>query len=427
MKSKALILLSGFMFVMLAGWTSFLFAADIKLAFRFNDPEAKEMREALDVFEKNNPGIKVELQTIAWGNSRDQFLREIAVGEGPDVVHIAFVWPKDMGNAGGLRPLNDYIKNENIHGGFDTFVATELTTNEKGDIYGIPWTTDTWALVYNKDLMSQAGISKYPASWPELKNASKMIHEKTGKTGFGFPMGSAKGNTIWFLANYYWWSNGKALVKYDSNGGYKVGITENDIAESIEYFHSYVKDGHSPELMLSISTASDPAIIEALLSGEQGIAMMPPNMLRQLVEDFETRNPGKALPFVTKIFPGGSAGSKTHLGGRTLGINSHSKNPEASWKLVKFLTSEIIFEKFYTKQFPAQKVLLKNITFGPSLKGYAEQLALARSWGAYADSPAQIGSMWNQVGRIFGDAFIGTISSNEAGMDVIKMVEKELK
>ena len=56
MKSKALILLSGFMFVMLAGWTSFLFAADIKLVFRFNDPEAKEMREALDVFEKNNPG-----------------------------------------------------------------------------------------------------------------------------------------------------------------------------------------------------------------------------------------------------------------------------------------------------------------------------------------------------------------------------------
>ena len=111
MKSKALILLSGFMFVMLAGWTSFLFAADIELVFRFNDPEAKEMREALDVFEKNNPGIKVELQTIAWGNSRDQFLREIAVGEGPDVVHIAFVWPKDMGNAGGLRPLNDYIKN----------------------------------------------------------------------------------------------------------------------------------------------------------------------------------------------------------------------------------------------------------------------------------------------------------------------------
>ena len=55
MKSKALILLSGFMFVMLAGWTSFLFAADIKLVFRFNDPEAKEMREALDVFEKNNP------------------------------------------------------------------------------------------------------------------------------------------------------------------------------------------------------------------------------------------------------------------------------------------------------------------------------------------------------------------------------------
>ena len=67
-------------------------AADIELSFRFNDPEAEEMRAALDAFEQENPGVEIELQTIAWGESRQQFLREAAVGEGPDVVHIAFVW-----------------------------------------------------------------------------------------------------------------------------------------------------------------------------------------------------------------------------------------------------------------------------------------------------------------------------------------------
>ena len=84
---------------MIASATVPTLAADIELTFRFNDPEAEEMRAALDAFEQENPGVKVELQTIAWGESRQQFLREAAVGEGPDVVHIAFVWPRDMGAA----------------------------------------------------------------------------------------------------------------------------------------------------------------------------------------------------------------------------------------------------------------------------------------------------------------------------------------
>ena len=56
-------------------------AAPIELTFRFNDAEQKEMREALDVFQKQSPNIKVTLQRIAWGDSREQFLREAAVGQ----------------------------------------------------------------------------------------------------------------------------------------------------------------------------------------------------------------------------------------------------------------------------------------------------------------------------------------------------------
>ena len=55
-------------------------AAPVELTFRFNDPEHKQMREALDDFQKQNPNIKVSLQRIGWGDARAQFLREAAVG-----------------------------------------------------------------------------------------------------------------------------------------------------------------------------------------------------------------------------------------------------------------------------------------------------------------------------------------------------------
>ena len=144
-------------------------SADVELTFRFNDPEAEEMRAALDAFEQENPGVEVELQTIAWGESRQQFLREAAVGEGPDVVHIAFVWPRDMGAAGALLPLNDFLESQPIQGGFDDFIATVLSVGPDGNIYGVPWTTDTWAMVYRTDVLEAAGVEDIPRTWEALR------------------------------------------------------------------------------------------------------------------------------------------------------------------------------------------------------------------------------------------------------------------
>lgn len=402
------------------------FAADIELAFRFNDPEAEEMRAALDAFERENPGVGVELQTIAWGESRQQFLREAAVGEGPDVVHIAFVWPRDMGAAGALLPLNDFLDSQPIQGGFDDFIATELSMGPDGNIYGVPWTTDTWAMVYRTDVLEAAGIAEIPRTWEALRDASRAIHEKTGKVGFGFPGGSGPSNTIWFLANYYWWSNGSALVIGDGDG-FRTGITVEQIAEAMAYYDSFFKEGHNPESMLGVTAWFDPAILEGMTNGEQGIAIMPPQQFKQILASYRERNPGEEPPFVTATTPGGPEGPKTHLGGRMLGINANTEHPEIAWKLVEFMTRGDVLTRYYENQFPAQKTLLKSIEFGPALGGFAEQLTLARSWGAYSDGPAQIGRMWNAAGRAFGSAFIGERSYEEAAAELLESVEEQLE
>ena len=110
-----------------------------------------------------------------------------------------------------------------------------------------------------------------------------------------------------------------------------------------------------------------------------------------------------------------------------LGINANTENPEAAWKLVEFMTREDVLTKYYGNQFPAQKTPLESIEFGPALGGFAEQLTLARSWGAYSDGPAQIGKMWNAAGRAFGSAFIGERSYEEAAAELLKSVEDQLE
>ena len=93
-------------------------------------------------------------------------------------------------------------------------------------------------MVYRSDLLKEAGVDKLPQTWAELKAASAAV-KKTGKPGFGFPAGSSSSGAIWFLANYHWWSNGKALVVQKDDGTYALGRDAEDIADAMTYFKSF--------------------------------------------------------------------------------------------------------------------------------------------------------------------------------------------
>jgi multiple sugar transport system substrate-binding protein len=399
-------------------------AATVDLTFRFNDTEEKELRAALDQFERQNPGIKVTLQRIGWRDARDQFLREAAVGQGPDVVHVAQVWVKEMGKAGALLPLNDLMKASPPGNGFDDFMAHDLAQSKDGRIYGLPWTTDTWAMVYRTDLLKQAGIDKLPATWKELHDDSAQVKQRTGKAGFGFPAGGSASGAIWFLANFYWWSNGKAMVVQEPDGKYGMNLTAADIADAMRYFKSFLTEGHNPTSNLSASDAHDPAILKALVTGQQAMAAMPPNTYKQVLDMYREAHPGAPVPFVSGPFPKGTVTRSSMVGGRMLGINVNTKHPEEAWKLVKYLASEPIFTKYYTTQFPAQRSLLKKVDWSPELKGFAEQLGYARTWGPYSDGPAPIGAMWNVTGRAFSAALSGQRSEQEAAQELMQAVTK---
>jgi multiple sugar transport system substrate-binding protein len=396
----------------------------VNLTFRFNDTEEKEMRAALDQFEKQNPGIKVTLQRIGWRDARDQYLREAAVGQGPDVVHVAQVWVKEMGQAGAARPLNDLIQAAAPGNGFPDFMAQELAQSKDGKIYGLPWTTDTFAMVYRTDLLKDAGVTKLPETWRELHDASAQVKQRTGKAGFGFPAGGSASGAIWFLANFYWWSNGKAMVVQKPDGTYGMDLTAADIADSMRYFKSFITEGHNPVSNLSASDAHDPAILQALVTGQQAMGAMPPNTYKQVLDAYRAANPGRPAPFVSAPFPKGSVTRTSMIGGRMLVINPASKHPQEAWKLVRYLASEPIFTQYYTTQFPAQRSLLKNVNWSPELKGFAEQLPLARTWGPYSDGPAPIGAMWNATGRAFSAALSGQRSEQEAAQELQQAIAK---
>jgi len=187
----------------------------------------------------------------------------------------------------------------------------------------------------------------------------------------------------------------------------------------MKYLHSFLLEAHSPESMLGISSWADPEIINNLVEGRQAIGVMPPYTLRVIRERLE----GTGVSVVSAMLPTGTVKSTSHLGGRTLGINSATKHPEEAWKLLKFMMSEEVFREYYYGQFPAQKSLLKKIDFGKAFNAFPKQLAQARVWGDYSTCPAPIGSMWDATNKEFGAAFVGQKTYEEAAQDLLKTVQ----
>lgn len=396
--------------------------ADVELTFRFNDGEREEMRAALDAFEADNPGITVELQTIAWGDSREQFLREGAVGQGPDVVHIAFVWTQEMAEAGIVMPIDEMTQYGEFANGFDDFIATDLTMYD-GRAWGVPWSADTWAMVYRTDVLAEAGVEAMPETWDELLAASRTVAAETGKTGFAFPAA----DQVWFPFNYYLWSNGLTLVEEDGAGGYQPGVSIEELAAALDYFGTYINEELVPRSVLAIEVPHDPALLQALLDGSQAMAVMPTNTYRQLLSAFEEANPGAEVPFASGAMMGGSEGPQTHLGGRTLVVNSNTDHPAEAWQLLQYLTEAGLFETYYTNQFPAQRTLLSQIEYRSEELGFADQLANhTRTWGAYAESGAGVGQLWNLTARSVGSALSGQVTSTEAAEQLLVEIERVL-
>src|SRR5262249_40250646 len=94
-------------------------------------------------------------------------------------------------------------------------------TDYQGAAYGIPFTTSTRALYYNKKIFAAAGIASPPKTWAELQTDAAKIKAK-GYIGYGMPLGSEEAQAellLWFL--------GAGGGYVDSAGKYTINSAAN--------------------------------------------------------------------------------------------------------------------------------------------------------------------------------------------------------
>jgi ABC-type glycerol-3-phosphate transport system substrate-binding protein len=174
-------------------------------------------------FEKKNPDIDVKGEEYNWTGTT--FAAELAGGTLPDEFGVPFTDSKALANNGQLANINKYIKALPYGDKFNPKVI-DVAKNDKGDIFGIPFTPYAMAISYNRDDFTKAGLdpNKPPTTWAEVESDAKAISAALpGVAGY---MQMTSGNTGgWELTSATYArggrmestaSNGKVTVKTDN-------------------------------------------------------------------------------------------------------------------------------------------------------------------------------------------------------------------
>jgi multiple sugar transport system substrate-binding protein len=117
-----------------------------------------------DLFEKENPNIKVNIETFGWDTYGTQLQTRIGGGDAPDCFELGLDAFPSYVDQNAILPLDDFTAATST----DLSVLTEKSVQAfslDGTKYGMPYSYSTVILIYNKDLFDQAGVSYPTADW----------------------------------------------------------------------------------------------------------------------------------------------------------------------------------------------------------------------------------------------------------------------
>jgi multiple sugar transport system substrate-binding protein len=170
------------------------FSGTITINSMHSDPTAKKSFNAvIQAFEKENPDIKVKINTTSHESYKIQ-IRTWLPNQAPDIATwFAGSRAQFFIEKGLVEPIDDIWKD--IEGDFPAGIIEAVSY--KGKRYLLPTSYYHWGVYYRKDLFAKAGIQEAPQTWKELLEASEKL-KKIKVTPFTIGTKNAWPAAAWF-------------------------------------------------------------------------------------------------------------------------------------------------------------------------------------------------------------------------------------
>jgi multiple sugar transport system substrate-binding protein len=305
--------------------------------------------EAVKMFEKAHPNIKVKLQNVGQGNDHYRKVRTtLKSGKGlPDVIHMEFQFIPSFTLTKSLLDLKPYLPDD-FMSNYPEWIQKQI--NVDGGIYGVPWDTGPLGFIYREDLLKKAGIKTPIKTWDEFADAAVKYHQANPKSYLVNLPGTQTGQWLGLF-----WQNGARPFSTDPEN-LKVNLTEPKIKQVTEYWDKLFEAG---------AISHDADFVDAWYQGFAKdryagwlSAAWGPIFLQEYTKNSKGQWRAQALPQWEE-----GQNVSGNWGGSTLAVLKQSKQPAAAAEFARWILSErepvemFSFERFL---FPPQNFMLQN-------------------------------------------------------------------
>jgi|AraplaMF_Cvi_mMS_1032046.scaffolds.fasta_scaffold00034_43 raffinose/stachyose/melibiose transport system substrate-binding protein len=307
------------------------FATDISF-WTWRQEDKAAYNELFADFTKENPDIHVKFESFPDENYPTIVSTALAGGKGGDVIHThAYGWLEQFVKSGYFVKQDSSNMPSLANMSADALLAG--TYRGDGQVYSLPFASQTLGLFINKDVFEQAGLTP-PKTWDEFITVSKALKEK----GI-VPLANGLG-TSWFNEMFVAAFTGPFLGQ-DFVSDLKTGKATFKDPRYIAALNKLLelRDYMSPGFEgIDYDTAGQLFVSgrAAMLAGGSFDIATYKSQNPQLKMDFIAPPAAKAgdIPQATKFFDGGYA------------VNAASPNKEAALKLVAWMGTKEFGDKF---------------------------------------------------------------------------------
>jgi multiple sugar transport system substrate-binding protein len=305
----------------------------------------KSINEAMEIFHKRHPNIKVVLEPVSYREKETKYTVESAAGRAPDVFHVhAFSLPMFF-SKGFAKDLTPFIEKEGS-GFLDAWYPLPLKLmKHSGKIHAMPGDYMTMVLFYNTNMFRAAGlgIDNPPKTFDQfLDYAKKMTRDTNGdgkvdQWGFGTVGAKSPGFSLRF--GPFLWSFGGDYLTPDMKH------SALDSPEAKEAFRFFVELYTKYKVVPPGLTAMNPQEVRTQMAQKKvamimGSGWTPPivNKINPDLNAFEVLKCA-AAPVQRK--------QATAIWLSSWVMSPNTKHPAEAWELLKFITSKEIELKWF--------------------------------------------------------------------------------
>lgn len=302
--------------------------------------EGEVVEQLVPEFERRNPGIRVQVQQIPWSAAHEKLLTAFVGGATPDVSQLGNTWVPEFQALGALEPLDALAASSAATPRADYFAGIWDTNVIDGQTYGLPWYVDTRVLFYRPDLLAAAGYPQPPTTWAEWVDAMRRLKARMGPGQHPILLPTNE----WPQPVILGMQSGGTLLR---DGGRWGDFSNADFRRGFQFYVDLFNQGLAPRVSAS-------EISNRYQEFERGnIAMVITGPWE--IGEFEKRV--QNAPWATAPLPGPDGPGVSMAGGASLVLFRASRNKDAAWKFIQYLSEPATQVRFYqlTGDLPARR------------------------------------------------------------------------